>query len=223
MRLLAPHGVHTFLIPKVESPEQVRQAAALLDELSAAARLPGQVWLIPILESTSGMLQAAEIAQASPRNAALAIGIEDYLRDLGARKTQAGLESLWARSRVVNAARAAGIQPLASVYADVEDKAGLLVFASAARDFGFEGIGCLHPRQVRATHMAFTPDAAEIDAAGRLAAAYQTAVAGGSGVVSVDGKMVDKPVAERAVQTLRLAEAAGVLPAEMAALVEAAL
>ncbi len=199
IRLLAPHGVQTFLLPKVESPDEVVAADRLLAELAGEG-----ICLIPIIESARGALQAWPIAAASPRVAALAIGLEDYTRDIGAQRTPEGRESLWARGQVLNAARAAGVQPLASVFADVDDAQGLRAWAEAERKLGFEGVGCIHPRQVRVVHEVFRPSAAEVEQARRIVDAFEAAQVAGLGVVAVDGKMVDAPVVERARRTLRL-------------------
>ncbi len=201
VRALAAHGVHAFVLPKVETADEVRAAAQVVDALSPAH-------LIPILESARGVFNALAIASASERVAALAIGLEDYTADVGAARTPEGRESLWARSQVVNAARAAGIQPLASVYADVDDLDGMRRFAAEARAFGFDGVACLHPRQVGAAHHGFQPTPDEVERARRIVAALDEALALGRGVAAVDGKMVDAPVAERARRVLRLAEAA---------------
>ncbi len=200
MRLLAGHGVQAFYLPKTETAEAVVAAARLLDGRSAAH-------LVPILESARGLFNAQAIAAASERVAGLAIGLEDYTASLGAVRTPAGHESLWARSQVVNAARAAGLQPLASVYSAVEDEAGLRQYAAEACAFGFDGVACLHPRQVAAAHHGFRPTAEAVAQAARIVAALEAARTAGQGVAAVEGQMVDAPVAERARRVLRLAEA----------------
>jgi len=202
MRSLAEHGVHTFLLPKVEDAETVRAAAGVLDQFDRA-----EIALIPIVESARGVLNAYAIASAAPRVVTLAIGLEDYTADIGAQRTVAGRESLWAQSQVVNAARAARVQPLASVYSAIDDEAGLRVWLGEARGLGFAGAGCLHPRQIRAVHAAFAPSAAEIAQARRFVEAFENAQASGQGVVSVDGQMVDAPVVERARRVLWMAKA----------------
>lgn len=201
LRALAPHGVHAFLLPKVEDAATVRAAADLLDQLDLAA-----TELIPIIESARGVFNAYNIASSSARVAALALGLEDYTADIGAQRTQAGRESLWAQSQIVNAARAAGVQPLASVYSAIDDEAGLRAWLADARGLGFAGAGCLHPRQIRIVHAAFAPSQDEIVRAQRIVAAFNAAQAVGVGVVAVDGAMVDAPVVERARQVLRRAE-----------------
>jgi len=196
IRALALHGVHVFLLPKTESADDVSAADQLLTQLGSDA------FLIPLVESAKGVLQAWSIATSSPRVVALAIGLEDYTADLGAQRTAEGRESLWARSQVVNAARAAGVQPLSSVFANIDDQTALLAWARAERGLGFEGIGCLHPRQVAVTHQAFAPTEEEVARAQRILAAYTDALAAGQGVTTVDGMMIDAPVVARAEQII---------------------
>jgi citrate lyase subunit beta/citryl-CoA lyase len=202
IRTLASHGVDAFLLPKVEQAETVQSAAALLDQLGAASS-----GLIPIVESAHGVLNAYPIASASPRVFALAIGLEDYTADIGAQRTAAGRESLWAQSQVVNAARAAGVQPLASVYSAIDDEDGLRSWIEQARGLGFEGAGCLHPRQVRVVHESLAPSPAEAAQARRIVEAFEAAQAAGLGALALDGKMIDAPVVARARRMLRIFEA----------------
>lgn len=197
IRLLATHGVHVFVLPKVESADEIVSVDQLLTELGV------DCFLLPILESAKGMLHAYLIATASPRVVALAIGLEDYTADLGAQRTVEGRESLWARSQVVNAARATGVQPLASVFSDIDDSAALLAWARDERSLGFEGAGCLHPRQVPLVHQAFAPESAEIERAQKIVEQYEAAQAAGLAVIQVDGKMVDAPVVTRAQRILQ--------------------
>lgn len=198
--LLAPHGVQGFVLPKVEGAEDVAAAAHCLEGFAS-------IHLIPIIESARGVFNALSIASASDQVAALGLGLEDYTADLGAVRTPEGVESLWARSQIVNAARAAGVQPLASVFAEVDDLAGMERFAAQARDFGFDGVACLHPRQIRAAHAGFRPAPAVIEQARRIVSALEAAQAAGRGVAVVDGRMIDPPVVERARRVLKLAEA----------------
>jgi citrate lyase subunit beta / citryl-CoA lyase len=202
VRMVACHGVDTIVIPKVEDAAQVKTVYALLNDLGAP-----QLHLLPIVESARGALNAYGIATAAPTVVALAIGLEDYTADIGAQRTAGGRESAWACSQVINAARAAGVQPLASVFSSVDDTEGLRAYAQEARALGFDGVGCIHPRQVRVVHEAFAPADKEMEQAQRILAAFDEATAAGSGVVAVDGRMVDAPVVERARQTLRRAAA----------------
>jgi citrate lyase subunit beta / citryl-CoA lyase len=209
---VVPAGPDLILIPKVEDPEQVREVAHRADAIRAASAEPGQpVWLMPIIESALGIERAFEIATAAPSVVALTIGLEDYTADLGVAKTRSGAESLWARSRIVNAARAAGVQAIDSVYGDVQDEAGLRAWGMAARGLGFSGMGCVHPRQIRILHEVFAPAADEIEKALRIVAAFREAEARGLGVVSLGSKMVDPPVVLRARRLVEAARALGLL------------
>jgi len=205
VRFIAEHGVQTILIPKVESAEEVRAIDHVLQN-PKGLQDPSGSNLIPIIESAKGVLNAYAIATASPRVVALSIGLEDYATDIGAQRTKEGKESFWARSMIVNAARAAGIQPLASVFSDMEDEAGLRTFVEDSKALGFEGIGCLHPRQVKIAHEMFAPKQEDVEKAKRIVSAFDEAQAKGIGAISVEGKMVDAPIVERARKVLRLAQ-----------------
>jgi citrate lyase subunit beta/citryl-CoA lyase len=167
---------------------------------------------MPILESAQGVENAVHIALASPFVAALTIGLEDYTADLGVVKTPEGTESLWARSRLVNAARAARVQAIDSVYGDVADDEGLLAWGRRSRAMGFHGMGCIHPRQIRVIHKAFAPSATEFAKALRIVEAFEDAEAKGLGVVSLGTKMIDRPVVLRARKLVDQAREAGLLP-----------
>ena len=142
---IVPARPDLVLIPKVERPEQVQQVDEAITQILDGLGETRALWLMPILESALGIENAFTIAGASPRVAALTLGLEDYTADLGVVKTPSGEESLYARNRVVNAAKAAGVQAIDSVYGDIEDLAGLETWAHRSRAMGFEGMGCVHP------------------------------------------------------------------------------
>jgi citrate lyase subunit beta/citryl-CoA lyase len=166
---------------------------------------------MPILESALGIENAYKIANASAQIAALTIGLEDYTADLGVAKTVVGTESLFARQRIVNSARAAGIQAIDSVFGDVGDMESLRVWALNSRALGFEGMGCVHPLQVQVIHQAFAPTQAEIEKALRIVAAYNEAQHKGLGVVSLGSKMIDAPVVQRALKLIERAQTMGLV------------
>ncbi len=209
LREIAPEGPDVVLIPKVENAEQVRTADRTISELLGADARP--LWLMPILESALGIENALEIARASARVVALTIGLEDYTADLGVVKTDDGSESLYARSRLVNAAKAAGVQAIDSVYGDIGNLDGLRAWALRSRQLGFEGMGCVHPRQIQVIHDAFAPSPEEIEKALRIVAAFHDAEAKGLGVVSLGSKMVDPPVVTRARRLVDHARAMGLV------------
>ena len=166
---------------------------------------------MPILESALGIEKAYEIATASGEIAALTIGLEDYTADLGVVKTSTGAESLFARQRMVNAAHAAGVQAIDSVFGDVGDMDALRAWALNSRAMGFEGMGCVHPLQIAVIHQAFAPTPAEIEKAQKIVAAYHEAQQKGLGVVSLGSKMIDAPVVQRALKLMARAQAMGLV------------
>jgi citrate lyase subunit beta/citryl-CoA lyase len=208
---VVPEGPEMVLIPKVETSGQVKKVQARIDALQKGLGLTQPIWLMPILESAQGVENAVHIALASPFVAALTIGLEDYTADLGVVKSAEGTESLWARSRLVNAARAAGVQAIDSVFSDVADEEGLLAWGRRSRAMGFQGMGCIHPRQIRVIHEAFAPGPDELEKALRIVEAFEEAEAKGLGVVSLGTKMIDRPVVLRARRLVDEARAAGLL------------
>jgi citrate lyase subunit beta / citryl-CoA lyase len=205
---IVPEAPDLILLPKAERPEQVVEVdrrIAAIRRGGAAGDAARPIWIMPILESALGIENAFAIAAASPNVAALTIGLEDYTADMGVVKTAGGAESLWARQRLVNAARAAGVQAIDSVYGDVQDEDGLLAWGVAARAMGFCGMGCVHPRQIRVIHRAFEATAEELEKARRIVAAFEDAAARGLGVVSLGSKMIDAPVVIRARQLVERA------------------
>jgi citrate lyase subunit beta/citryl-CoA lyase len=208
-----PEAPDMVLIPKVERAEQVIDADRRIAEIARREKLDRAIWLMPILESALGVENAFAIAAASERVAALTIGLEDYTADLGVSKTSEGVESLYARQRLVNAARAAGVQANDSVYGDIGDLDGLRCWGGRSRAMGFEGMGCIHPRQIPVIHEAFAPSPAEIEKALKIVAAYEEAQGRGLGVVSLGSKMIDAPVVHRALKLVHQAQQIGLLPA----------
>ena len=206
---IVPESPDLILMPKVESAEQVGEVDRMINELKTRQNVNRPIWLMPILESALGIENAPAIAVASRNVAALTIGLEDYTADLGVAKTPAGDESLYARTRLVNAAKAAGIQAIDSVFGDVADTEGLRHWAEHSRAMGFEGMGCIHPAQIRVIHEAFAPSQAEIDKALKIVAAFEDAQQRGLGVVSMGSKMIDPPVVHRALKLVARAKQMG--------------
>jgi len=209
---IVPESPDLILIPKVERAEEIVEVATRIRKIQKREGDDRSIWLMPILESALGIENAHAIATADESVAALTIGLEDYTADLGVRKTRDGGESLYARQRMVNAARAAGVQAIDSVYGDVGDVDGLRTWAMRARAMGFDGMGCVHPRQIRPIHEAFAPSAAEIERALKIVAAFDEATARGLGVVSLGTRMIDPPVVLRAQRVVDLARRSGLVP-----------
>lgn len=202
---VVPYNVHVILIPKCESAEQVKTVEQRVHSILKDRGLEQKVYYMPIIESALGAIRAYEIATASPDIVALTIGLEDYTADIGTQRTLEGRESFWARSQVVNAARAAGIQPIDTVFSDVTDMEGLRQSVLEAKSLGFDGKGCIHPRQIQVIHDAFAPTPEEIEKATKIVLAFESAQQSGLGVVALGSKMIDPPVVKRAERTIRLA------------------
>jgi citrate lyase subunit beta / citryl-CoA lyase len=196
-----------ILIPKVETAEQVVSVDAEVRKAVLHARHDGHVvWLMPIIESALGVENAFEIARASDRVCAITIGLEDFTSDLGVQRTASGTESLYARQRIVNAAKAAGVQAIDSVFSDVADENGLRAWGRQSYAMGFEGMGCIHPAQIPIIHECYAPNAKEIEKARAIVAAFDEAQARGLGVVSLGSKMIDAPVVQSALKMLARAQ-----------------
>ena len=205
LEAIVPHNVHLILVPKVENAKQLKAVDDKIQNIRKDCGRKEPVYLMPILESAKGILNSLEIARASKNNVAIAIGLEDYTADIGVQRTNQGRESLFARSQVVNAARSAGIQAIDTVFSDVGDDDGLRLSVQEAKELGFDGKGCIHPRQIRPIHEEFAPTISEIEKAKKVVLAFDVAHAKGLGVVSLGSKMIDPPVVKRALHTVELA------------------
>jgi citrate lyase subunit beta / citryl-CoA lyase len=206
---IIPQSPDLVLIPKTEAAQQVSDVVGAIDSIAKRAGVSRPIWLMPILESALGIENAFAIATASDRIAGITIGLEDYTADLGVVKTPDGSESLYARQRMVNAAHAAHVQAIDSVYSDVADADGLMRWGEASRAMGFEGMGCLHPIQIEIIHRAFAPTPSELEKALAIVAAYDDAQARSLGVVSLGSKMIDAPVVQRALKLVARARQMG--------------
>lgn len=214
LEFLIPHNVNLILVPKCESAQQIHQVNSKIEELKEKYGVSGSVWLMPIIESALGVIKAYEIASSAENIVSLAIGLEDYTADLGTRRTAEGTESFFARSMVVNAARAAGLQPIDSVFSDIDDMEALRQNVLVSKSLGFDGMGCIHPRQIKVIHDNYAPDNAEIEKARKIVKAFNEASSKGLGVVSLGSKMIDPPVVKRALKTIDLAINTGKLSAD---------
>ena len=204
LKFIVPHHVNVILIPKCESVEQIHQLEKEVDKLKNQHKVRNEIYFMPIIESALGVIKAYEIASASKNNCALTIGLEDYTADIGTQRTYEGRESLFARQMIVNAAKAAGIQAIDSVFSDVSDMEALRQSVIEAKSLGFEGKGCIHPRQVKVVHEAFAPTLDEIEKAKKIVLAFEEAEKKGLGVVSLGSKMIDPPVVKRAQRVLSM-------------------
>jgi citrate lyase subunit beta/citryl-CoA lyase len=197
-----PNGV---CLPKAESAADVQRLAEELKRIEGALGIEaGSTHIMPIVETARGVLHCEEVVEADERVVVVAFGAEDYTRDVGARRTDESL--LFARSHVVAAAKAAGVQASDTVYADLSNDAGLADECARARDLGFDGKGAINPRQLPIIHRAFSPSGEELTRAQAIVDAAIEAESRGLGAVAVDGRMVDQPVLERARRLIKYAE-----------------
>mgnify|MGYP002512923862 FL=1 len=199
-------------LPKVEHAEEVRRIDARITEIEKTAGIEaGSIELWCNIESVLGAVNAREIATASPRVVALALGAEDYTASMGSLRSKAGHEIFYARMQVLQACRLAGISAQDAVFSDFNDLEGLQEDLKMTRGLGFDGKTVIHPRQIDMVNAAFTPTKKEIRNAQRVIAALEEGARNHTGVVVVDGSMVDKPMEIRARTVLAQAEAAGIL------------
>ncbi len=212
LEAVIPQNVNLVLIPKCEDAGTVRNIEEKISGIRAGAGLENPVYLMPIIETALGVEMAFEIARSASSVVAMAVGLEDLTADMGVARTREGGETLYARTRIVNAAKAAGIQPIDSVFSDVGDMEGLLQNVLSSRALGFEGMGCIHPRQIPVIRKGFLPGAEEIEKAGKIVMASDDALSRGLGVVSLGSKMIDPPVVARARKIISLAVKLGLLP-----------
>ncbi|WP_163515305.1 aldolase/citrate lyase family protein [Gelidibacter japonicus] len=195
---LIPHNVNVILIPKCENEVQIKTIVGHIEMIQKKSKTINPVWLMPIIESAKGVLNIVEIAKSSNTIVAIAIGLEDLTADLGVSRTHLGIESLFARSQIITTCKAFGIQPIDSVFSDVEDLEGLKENVLASKSLGFEGMGCIHPRQIEIIRRYFAPSDDEIEEAKSIIVAYNLAIEKGLGVISLGTKMIDVPVVEKA-------------------------
>lgn len=198
-------------LPKTESAQDIIDVENEIARIEKAAGIPvGKTKMMAAVEGALGVMNACEIATASKRLMGIAIGAEDYVTDLKTTRSPEGIELLFGRSQIILAARAAGIYAFDTVYSDVNNEEGFENEVRLIKQLGFDGKSVINPRQIGPVHEIYTPSEKEINKSIRVIRAAEEAKKRGSGVVSLDGKMVDKPIIERAQRALMLAEAAGV-------------
>lgn len=196
--------------PKTGCAEDVRRVDAYITELEAKLGMEqNSVKLIPLIETALGVENAFQIASASPRVEAIFLGGEDLTADLHCKRTKEGNEINYARTRLVCAARAAGVDVYDTPFTDVNDDEGIYTDARYAKSLGFTGKSSISPRHVGAINEVFSPTQAEIDYAYEVMEAIRIGKEQGKGAVALRGKMIDAPIVARAQQTISMAEALG--------------
>lgn len=204
-------GADIVRLPKTDTAQDVIDIENEIARIELQyGREPGSTGLLAAIESAQGITQAVAIAQASPRLMGIALGAEDYVRNLRTERSPEGVELLFARCSILQAARAAGIQAFDTVYSDANNEAGFLHEAAHIKQLGFDGKSLINPRQIELLHNLYAPTQKEVDHAQCVVDAAETAAREGRGVVSLNGKMVDSPVIERAHLVLSRAELSGI-------------
>jgi citrate lyase subunit beta/citryl-CoA lyase len=206
LRAIIPYRPGAVRIPKCGKPADVIEAASLITKIEWGNGIQrGSVRIHAMIETALGVENAYAIARATRRISALTLGGQDLTADMFARKTRGGRELFYARSRVVTAARAAKIMAFDTVWTDIDDPEGLFAETREIVDLGFDGKAVIHPSQIEIIHKAFRPDASDVIKAKRIVEAAEKARHEGKGVISVDGRMVDAPVAARAERIVEMA------------------
>ncbi len=195
-------GPDAVVVPKCESMADVHAVENAIKE----AKLTKQIRILPMIETAKGILNVYEVACASPLVDAITFGGEDFTQDIGATRTKAGKEIFWGRSMVIIAAKAARVQALDTVFSDLSDEEGLRRDTIEIKEMGFDGRAAIHPSQIEIINECFTPTNKEMQHAVNVLFAADKARSEGSGVAVVKGKMVDKPIIERAERLIRYAK-----------------
>ena len=206
-------GVQVIRMPKTETADEVREVEAEILRVEQRLGCVGRTQIMAAIESALGVVNAYDIATASSRMMGIALGAEDYCANLKTQRTPSGNELQLARQTIVVAARAAGIDALDTVYSNLNDMDTFRAEVEYIKSLGFDGKSIINPRQIEVVNEVFAPKEKDIAKARTILAAIKEAEERGSGVVSVNGKMVDKPVVIRAQRTIDLAIASGIIDA----------
>lgn len=208
-------GVNVIRLPKTETAQDIIDVAAVITQVEEKNDLPvGTTKMMAAIESAEGVLNARDIATASDRLIGIALGAEDYVTNMKTRRYPDGQELLFARSMILHAARAAGIAAIDTVFSDINDIDGFIAETTRIKQLGFDGKSVINPRQIPLVNGIYAPSKAEIQQAKEVIWAIREAESKGSGVISLNGKMVDKPIVERAERVIALAKAAKLITEE---------
>ncbi len=207
IKAVATRGLRGICLPKTESADDIHKADVLIVDAEKEAGLKaGSIVLLPLIETPKGIINAYEIATASPRILGVTFGAEDYAMEMGVNRTKEGAEIYYPRMVIAVACHTANVLAIDCVYTDVRDNEGLIKEVRLVRQMGFQGKLVIHPDQVSPVNQIFIPSEEEIGYARKVVEAFEVAVSQGQASTSLDGKMIDAPVAERARKLLALAE-----------------
>ncbi|MFP1646967.1 citrate (pro-3S)-lyase subunit beta [Enterococcus mundtii] len=208
-------GIDVIRLPKTETAQDIIEVDQVITSVEETYQIPmGTTKMMAAIESAEGVLNAREIAKASKRLVGIALGAEDYVTNMKTQRYPDGQELSFARNMILHSARAAGIAAIDTVYSDVENVEGFQTEVRLIKQLGFDGKSVINPRQIPLVHAIYEPTEKEIQAAKEVIWGIQEAEAKGSGVISVNGKMVDKPIVERAERVIALAKAAKLIREE---------
>ncbi|MDN6519069.1 MAG: citrate (pro-3S)-lyase subunit beta [Enterococcus sp.] len=208
-------GADVIRLPKTETAQDIVDVDEVITNVEAVNGIPvGTTKMMAAIESAEGVLNAREIAKASTRLIGIALGAEDYVTNMKTKRYPDGQELFFARSMILHAARAAGIAAIDTVYSDVDNAEGFKNEVSLIKQLGFDGKSVINPRQIPLVNAIYTPTEAELQNAKEVIWGIREAEAKGSGVISVNGKMVDKPIVERAERVIAIAKAAKLITEE---------
>ena len=207
-------GVHVVRMPKTETADEVREVEAEIEKVEREIGAEGRTRIMAAIESALGVVNAYDIAISSPRMMGIALGAEDYCANLKTQRSKEGDELRLARETIVVAARAAVIDALDTVFSNLNDMETFRREVEYIKTLGFDGKSIINPRQIEVVNEVFTPTEKDIEKAKAIVAAIKEAEKKGSGVIALNGKMIDRPVVIRAERTITLAKAAGLLTEE---------
>ena len=210
LSVILPWKPDMILLPKTGTAADVLAADSYITQLEQQLGMePDTIGLMPLIETALGVENAFSIASAAKRVRALFLGAEDLTADLQCKRTKEGNEIFYARTRLVMAARAAGVEVYDTPFTDVNDDEGIQTDAAFAKALGFSGKASISPRHVEVINEVFSPTQSDIDYAYEVMDAIALAKKQGKGAISLRGKMIDAPIVTRAQQTIAMAKALG--------------
>jgi citrate lyase subunit beta / citryl-CoA lyase len=204
-------GLKGIVIPKANDPRDIIRVEKEVDELEERNHLPkGSIKLVPLIETALGIHHAYDIAVSSKRIHQMAFGAIDYCLDINAELTKSGMELLYARSQLIVASRAAGIEaPVDTVFLNILDSEGIRKESEYVKQLGFQGKLVIHPNQIPIVNTIFIPTQEEIKEAKEIVSAFKKAAEKGIASLQINGKMVDYPVVNKAIKVCEKAELLG--------------
>ena len=215
VRAMVKAGIDFVRLPKAEDAEMVKKLDA---DITAAekefGREEGSTMLMAAIESAKGVINAYQIASASDRMMGIALSAEDYTTDMKTHRYPDGAELEFARNMVLHAARAAGVAAFDTVFTNMNDTEGFYRETEYIHQLGFDGKSLVNPRQIPMVNKVYEPTKKEIENAKNVENAIKEAKLKGSGVISMNGQMVDRPVVLRAERVMRLAKASNLIDEE---------